>query len=167
MKQAIGKLLVVFAVLFLFSSSASAQSVDQPMIYVHDFTISTTTLIAGATVPGSATLVNNGDTDVPEVSYIVTIVGDYKDGDPYTTFDTQTLGKVYVPAHGSKVIKFAYTVPPYLNGTGYGMELTAGLPSGLLLGWGTKKVTIKGSPERSNIAVSNIVLPLFSILLLI
>ena len=122
MKNFIGKLLFISGLICFFSPQAQAQSVDSPMIYVQDLVLSTTTLIAGASVPGHATLVNKGNIDVPNVSYIASIVGDYKDGDPYTLFDSQTLGKVYVPAHSSKSVDFVYKIPSYLNGKGYGME---------------------------------------------
>jgi hypothetical protein len=160
MKHILKRLFVFFIglSLSLVASRALAQDVDSPMIYVRDFKLSTTTLIAGATVPGSATLVNDGNTDVPDVSYIATIVGDYVDGDPYTTFDTVPLGKVFMPAHSQKQVQFAYKIPIYLNGKGYGMEITAGLQSGMLLGWAEKPVTIKGSPLRNILSVNSTVL---------
>lgn len=155
MNKIIGGFLLALAAVFLSASQTHAQANSAPMIYVHDFEISTTTLIAGATVPGSAVFVNNSDVDIPDVSYIASIVGDYKDGDPYTIFDTQTLGKVFVKAHSEKKIQFAYKVPSYLNGSGYGMEITAGLQSGRLMGWGEKRVVIKGSGAQGFVAINS------------
>lgn len=153
MKHTIGRLFFLFAALCLFTPSAHAQDIESPMIYVRDFHISTTTLIAGAVVPGSATLVNEGNADVPDVSYIASIVGNYEGADPTAVYDSETLGKVYMPAHSEKKITFAYKVPIYLNGNGYGMELTAGLSSGHLLGWGSSRVTIKGLDSRHTMNV--------------
>ncbi len=152
MKYHIGVLSFAILIVFGFSGN-NVLAADEPMIYVQDLKLATTTLHAGETVSGSGVLVNNGSADVPDVSYIASIVGDYKNGDPYTLFDSKTIGSVYIKAGEHKKVTFSYKVPIFLNGKGYGFELTAGLSSGKLLGWDETPVTVIGTATTNAISI--------------
>ncbi len=142
---------------FSFANIAKAQPAGQLEVYVKDLTLSKTEYKAGETVSGSFTLWNARDMTVPNVHYVILLMGNYKNSLPTTQYDiTSQLGSFFLSSKEKKVVNFTYKLPESVSGDGLGLQVRAVLDTGASLGWADAMIKVTGGTGIATIKTANI-----------
>ena len=151
--------LVIVSAIFSFALSVSAQSADQPEVYVKDLKLDKTEYSAGDTISGSFTLLNARDMAVPNMQYMVFLMGDYENTLPTVQYDNSAMvGPIFLSANESKTINFEYKLPVAVGGEALGIQVRAMLDTGLTQGWEDVMIKVSGglgfaTVEKADITV--------------
>ena len=142
------KLLVVFSLLlvtFISPALVKAQPSSLPGVYVRDLVLDKTTYKAGDTLTGSFSFLNTETNVVPNIYYMVFLMGDYKNTIPQTQYDhTGMTGPFTLAAGENRTINFSYKLPSGISGTGLGIQVHATMQNGTGLGWADSTISVTG-----------------------
>jgi heme/copper-type cytochrome/quinol oxidase subunit 2 len=142
------KLLAVFSLLLAIAvlpSITNAQIAMLPGIYVRDLSLPQTSYKAGDTVNGSFSLVNTEKYNVPNIYYMVFLMGDYQNTIPQTQYDHSDMtGPTNLSAGESKIVNFSYKLPNGISGDSLGIQVHATMQNGTGLGWADSMIKITG-----------------------
>jgi len=149
----------MFLLLPVLSINAQQTSLVQglPQVYVTDLSIPQRQMNAGDIVKGTFTLFNNSQTNAPDVAYLVALVGDFKNNQPTTVFDTKDIGKSFLSAGEKKVFNFAYQLPASVAGNELGIRVQT-MFAGLYMGWQDAKIAVLGSPTILKVTDAKLVI---------
>lgn len=137
-----------FAILlsaFLTPIATKAQVVSLPGIYVQDLSLMKSEYKAGDTVSGTFTLWNSENTTIPNIYYMVLLMGGYKDTIPQIQYDrTIATGPINLSAGERRMVSFSYTLPKGISGKDLGIQVHATMQNGTGLGWADSMINISG-----------------------
>ena len=142
------KLLAVFSLLLalvVLPSITNAQAVNLPGVYVRDLILNKTDYKAGDNVTGSFSLLNTEKTVVPNIYYMIFLMGDYKNTIPQTQYDrSEMVGPFNLASGESRTVNFSYRLPVGVSGTDLGIQAHATMKNGAGLGWSDSMIKITG-----------------------
>jgi len=145
-------LLVLFSLSILSSvgllpvlTQAKTEMVTLPGIYVENLILDKEEYKAGDTVKGTFTLLNSETTAIPNIYYLVLLMGDYENTIPQTQYDrTEMTGPFNLSPGEKRTVEFTYTIPKAISGEGLGIQVHLSMQNGAGLGWSDKMVKITG-----------------------
>ncbi len=123
---------------------SASDFLETPQVDVTDINLTNQTFQSGDTVTGTFTVVNSSTFDVSDISYTISLTGNYQDGIPSDSYDTKTFGPISLKAQEVRSIPFNYKLPEAVSGEGLGIQIRNYLQSGVSMGWKDEMITVTG-----------------------
>lgn len=150
------KIFSIFFILAIFSLSVISVNAQSYEIYVSDVKTEKPVYAVGDTLAGEFTLYNLAAIPQSDIMYVVS--SGLHDSETMSLYSlskaSDKMGPLYIKAQSKDVIKFSYTLPRSLSGEA-GVEITALLKDGTLVGQGFVPITVVGETTSEKINISN------------
>ncbi|MDD5050740.1 MAG: hypothetical protein PHV93_03295 [Candidatus Pacebacteria bacterium] len=117
---------------------------DNPQVNVANINLLSDSFKSGDTVVGTFTIVNANAFAVSQISYTISLMGNYQDGIPTDNYDTKTFGPISLKAQEVRSVPFSYKLPEAISGTNLGIQIQNFLKSGVPMGWKDALITVTG-----------------------
>lgn len=143
--------------IFLVNAQQTPLVQNLPQIHVTDLTIPQRTLNAGDLIKGTFTLFNNSQTNAPDVSYLVALVGDFKNNLPGKIYDQKKMGEIFLSAGEKKNVNFSYQLPESVAGNKLGIRVQT-MFAGLYMGWSDAMIFVAGASLFADVTSAKLVI---------
>ncbi|MDD4989038.1 MAG: hypothetical protein PHV42_01255, partial [Candidatus Pacebacteria bacterium] len=137
-------------------ASADSGFLETPQVDVTDIKLGSQTFKSGDTISGNFTIVNGSTFDVPDVSYTITLTGNYQDGIATESYDTKTFGPISLKSQEVRTIPFSYKLPEAISGDNLGIQIRNYLKTGVSLGWRDTMITVTGGSAFAKITDAHV-----------
>ncbi len=141
----ISSLILLF--LFILAPTVTvfaAGSLETPQVDIIAIKLLSQTFKSGDTISGTFTVVNGSTFDVPDISYTITLTGNYVDSIPTESYDSKRFGPISLKAQEVRSVPFLYKLPEAVSGNNLGIQIRNFLKSGVPMGWKDSLITVTG-----------------------